>query len=138
MFDHGVVIAREEIPGDKRLVAYVLLDAGVESDDLDLAGELRGYLQTKLPEYMIPSAYVELANIPLTVNGKVDRKALPAPDVGAYTQDQYVAPKDETERVLVEIWSELLGLEAEAISTNIELLCIRRAFITCDPDGEHD
>ena len=112
-----VVIAREEIPGDKRLVAYVLLDAGVESDDLDLAGELRGYLQTKLPEYMIPSAYVELANIPLTVNGKVDRKALPAPDVGAYTQDQYVAPKDETERVLVEIWSELLGLEAEAIST---------------------
>ena len=131
-----VVIAREEIPGDKRLVAYVLLDAGVESDDLDLAGELRGYLQTKLPEYMIPSAYVELANIPLTVNGKVDRKALPAPDVGAYTQDQYVAPKDETERVLVEIWSELLGLEAEAISTTSNFFALRRAFITCDPDNE--
>ena len=69
--------------------------------------------------------------IPLTVNGKVDRKALPAPDVGAYTQDQYVAPKDETERVLVDDLVGVIGIGGGGDQYDIELLCIRRAFNTC-------
>ncbi|HEU4559961.1 MAG TPA: amino acid adenylation domain-containing protein, partial [Longimicrobium sp.] len=96
------VVARDDIPGEKRLVAYVVGD--VE------AGVLREHLLRELPEYMVPSAFVFLETLPLTPNGKLDRKALPAPEYAAGT-DRYVAPRTPVEEVLAEIWAETLRLE---------------------------
>ncbi|MFL9875106.1 non-ribosomal peptide synthetase [Paraburkholderia megapolitana] len=100
----AVVIAREDTPGDKRLVAYYL----GEAQDVD---SIRAYLRESLPEYMVPAAYVALARMPLTANGKLDRKALPAPDFGAYGQREYEAPRGDVEQALAQIWSQLLGVE---------------------------
>ncbi|MBW8879249.1 MAG: amino acid adenylation domain-containing protein, partial [Acidobacteria bacterium] len=106
----AVVVAREDRPGDKRLVAYVV---GRE----DLATErLREYLASKLPEYMVPSAFVVLDWLPLTPSGKVDRRALPAPELGE--RGEYVAPRTEVESRLCEIWEELLGVERVGIEDN--------------------
>ena len=101
----AMVIAREEdIPGDKRLVAYLVADEGVT---LQVA-ELRAALSAQLPEYMVPSSFVQLAAMPLTSNGKVDRKALPAPEAGALFVQEYVPPQGEIEQSLASIWEELL------------------------------
>src|SRR5918992_3507675 len=90
----AVVVVREDHPGEKRLVAYVV---GAEEPEA-----LRGYLRAKLPEYMVPTAFMQLAALPLTPNGKVDRKALPAPErVGA---EGYEAPRTPTEECLAGIW----------------------------------
>jgi amino acid adenylation domain-containing protein len=97
-----VVVAREDVPGDRRLVAYVV--GAVEVD------ELREHLRRSLPEYMVPAAFVGLERLPLTPNGKLDRKALPAPDF-ASAEDRYVAPRTPTEEVLAGIWAEVLRLE---------------------------
>ncbi|HEX4168339.1 MAG TPA: amino acid adenylation domain-containing protein [Bryobacteraceae bacterium] len=105
----AVVIARQDQPGDKRLVAYVVPRAG-ESETLD-AETLRLHLSASLPEYMLPVAYVRLDALPLTHNGKLDRKALPAPDPEAYSHDVYDEPQGETETLLAQIWSAVLGLE---------------------------
>ncbi|KPW18176.1 Syringopeptin synthetase C, partial [Pseudomonas syringae pv. aceris] len=104
----AVVAAREDVPGDKRLVAYYTLSAGHASVDID---SLRGWLQEQLPAYMIPVAYVLLDALPLTPNGKLDRKALPAPDADALIRRDYEAPQGETETLLAQIWSDLLQLE---------------------------
>jgi acyl carrier protein len=101
----AAVIAREDVPGDKRLVAYYTGDAL-----LDLV-QLRSHLSARLPEYMVPAAYVHLEALPLTANGKLDRKALPAPDGDAYAVRGYEAPVGETETALAAVWSELLGVE---------------------------
>jgi hypothetical protein len=85
---------------DQRLIAYVVGTPGAEA--------LRAALAAGLPEYMVPSAYVQLDALPLTPNGKVDRKALPAPQGDAYANAAYEAPQGETETALAEIWSELL------------------------------
>ncbi|HEX2080479.1 MAG TPA: amino acid adenylation domain-containing protein, partial [Longimicrobium sp.] len=97
-----VVVAREDMPGEKRLVAYVV--GGVE------AGVLREHLRRALPEYMVPAAFVVLEALPLTPNGKLDRKALPAPEL-APPEEAYVAPRTPTEEVLAGVWAELLRLE---------------------------
>ncbi|PBP94353.1 non-ribosomal peptide synthetase, partial [Pseudomonas congelans] len=104
----AVVNAREDVPGDKRLVAYYTLSAGHASVDID---SLRGWLQEQLPAHMIPVAYVRLDALPLTPNGKLDRKALPAPDADALIRRGYEAPQGETETLLTEIWSDLLSVE---------------------------
>ncbi|HEX9939796.1 MAG TPA: amino acid adenylation domain-containing protein, partial [Longimicrobium sp.] len=96
------VMMREDQPGDKRLVAYVV--GSVETDGL------RAHLRQSLPEYMVPQAIVALDRLPLNANGKVDRKALPAPEYAA-DADRYVAPRTPTEEVLAGIWAEVLGVE---------------------------
>ncbi|WP_343123113.1 amino acid adenylation domain-containing protein, partial [Xanthomonas sp. NCPPB 1128] len=101
----AVVLAREGVTGEKRLVAYCLAD-----ETLDIAS-LREHLSTRLPEYMVPSAFVRLAAWPLTPNGKLDRKVLPAPDGSAYARRAFEAPQGATERSLAVIWAELLRVE---------------------------
>ncbi|SCX72481.1 amino acid adenylation domain-containing protein, partial [Pseudomonas sp. NFACC32-1] len=103
----AVVIAREDEPGDKRLVAYVLSRDGVALSAAQLRGELLG----SLADYMVPSAFVMLDAFPLTTNGKLDRKALPAPDSQAYARRSYEAPVGQVETTLAALWAELLGVE---------------------------
>ncbi|MDX2089328.1 MAG: condensation domain-containing protein, partial [Kofleriaceae bacterium] len=108
-----VVLAREDQPGDKRLVAYMV---GREWP-LDVEA-LRAHVGAKLPEYMMPSAFVVLEVMPVTPNGKLDRKALPAPDLGALSQRAYVPPRTEAEELLAGIWSQVLGVERVGIHDN--------------------
>ncbi|HEX9939356.1 MAG TPA: phosphopantetheine-binding protein, partial [Longimicrobium sp.] len=90
---------------NRLLVAYWTGEAGVEVQ------ALRTHLGERLPEYMVPAAYVWLEKLPLMPNGKVDRRALPAPDDDAYARSGYEAPVGEAEEALAEIWAELLGVE---------------------------
>ncbi|WP_395608029.1 amino acid adenylation domain-containing protein [Pseudomonas sp. B22129] len=101
----AVVIAREDQPGDKRLVAYVI--AGRELN----AAELRDHLLLSLADYMVPSTFVMLASFPLTTNGKLDRKALPAPDADALVRRGYAAPQGAVETAIAQIWQDLLKLD---------------------------
>ncbi|MGZ3458804.1 MAG: amino acid adenylation domain-containing protein, partial [Archangium sp.] len=103
----GVVVAREDAPGDKRLVAYAVPKPGQKVE----AAALRGFLGEVLPEYMVPSAFVALETLPLTPNGKVDRKALPAPDFREAEGEGFSAPRTETEERVAGIFAEVLGLE---------------------------
>ncbi|HEU0052591.1 MAG TPA: condensation domain-containing protein, partial [Longimicrobium sp.] len=102
------VLAREDAPGERRLVAYVVGGAG--------ADELRPHLRKRLPEYMVPSAFVGLDHLPLNANGKVDRRALPAP---GYTADErHVAPRTPLEEVLAGVWAEVLRLNRVGVEEN--------------------
>ncbi len=101
----AVVLALGE-GSDKRLIAYVV----AEADD-QLASTLRAHLTTKLPDYMMPAAFVRLDALPLTLNGKLDRRALPAPNEEAFACQVYEAPQGEMEKTLAAIWSELLRVE---------------------------
>jgi len=101
----AVVIAREDVPGDRRLVAYVVGTAGAAAD------ALRAHLAETLPEYMVPAAYVRLDGWPLTPNGKLDRKALPAPAGDAHAAREYDPPVGETEQAVAEIWAEVLRVD---------------------------
>jgi acyl carrier protein len=101
------VVAREDSPGDKRLVAYLVAREGAAVS----AASLRAALSAVLPEYMVPSAYVMLDAFPLTPNGKLDRRALPAPDQSSVVTQAYEAPQGEIEMAIAEIWQDLLGLE---------------------------
>ncbi|WP_045761592.1 non-ribosomal peptide synthetase, partial [Xanthomonas albilineans] len=102
----AVVLLREDTPGEPRLVAYVVGNADVHS-----AERLRSQLANRLPEVMLPTAYVHLEALPLTANGKLDRKALPAPDGTAYAARAYEAPQGAIEQAIAAIWGDLLGLE---------------------------
>jgi thioesterase domain-containing protein/acyl carrier protein len=121
----AVVLAREDAPGEKRLVAYVTTDisdrvAG-SADRVACSAEvaalpalpalLKEHLRNRLPEHMVPAAFVVLEALPLTPNGKVNRKALPAPEADAYATRSYAAPEGVVEETLAELWSELLGIE---------------------------
>ncbi|RAX06509.1 hypothetical protein CKY10_22495 [Photorhabdus sp. HUG-39] len=103
----AVVVAREDAPGDKRLVAYLVPQAGMGLD----AATLRAELSTSLADYMLPGAFVGLEALPLTPNGKLDRQALPAPDQSAVVTRQYEAPQGKLEQQLAQIWQDLLGVE---------------------------
>ncbi|MBH5403192.1 amino acid adenylation domain-containing protein, partial [Bradyrhizobium sp. CNPSo 4010] len=110
----AVVVAQPDRAGEKRLVGYVVCAPEAASNGLDgseLAGALRAQLSAHLPEYMVPAAFVRLAALPLTVNGKLDRKALAAPDDEAYAHRAYEPPQGEIETALAEIWAELLDVE---------------------------
>ncbi|WP_248807365.1 amino acid adenylation domain-containing protein, partial [Pseudomonas sp. MWU13-2100] len=104
----AVVLCREEIPGEKRLVAYFTSAFAGAVERIDA---LRAHLHAQLPEYMVPMAYVRLERLPLTANGKLDRKALPAPDERALISRGYEAPEGETEILLAQLWAELLKVE---------------------------
>ncbi|MFN2416209.1 MAG: amino acid adenylation domain-containing protein [Pyrinomonadaceae bacterium] len=108
----AVVVAREEEAGDARLVAYVT-PAGAPP-----AAELREHLQSVLPAYMVPAAFVALDALPLTPNGKVDRRALPAPESARTAESEVVAPRTPAERLLAEVWAEVLGLELSELGVN--------------------
>ncbi|MDU9030247.1 non-ribosomal peptide synthase/polyketide synthase [Pseudomonas mediterranea] len=103
----AVVLARQDEPGDPRLVAYLLAESG---DDL-APGALRAALAEQLPAHMLPGAYVQLQEWPLTANGKLDRRALPAPDRQALQQRPYTPPRGAMETCLAQLWSQLLGVE---------------------------
>jgi amino acid adenylation domain-containing protein len=111
----AVAIAREDIPGDTRLVAYLV----TENPPADLAEELRALIRTTMPEYMVPAHFVTLEALPRTVNGKLDRKALPPPDLSQLAQRTALTqPRTETERILADIWAEVLGLKQVGIDEN--------------------
>ena len=104
----AVVVSREETPGDVRLVAYLVPRA----DASPSAADLRGFLKDRLPEYMVPSAFVVLPSLPLNPSGKVDRKALPAPERGGGEAAAYEAPRTPTEEILAGIFAEVLKVDA--------------------------
>jgi amino acid adenylation domain-containing protein/non-ribosomal peptide synthase protein (TIGR01720 family) len=106
-----VVLAREDQPGDRRLVAYYVAASEVAGS------ELRAFLRQRLPEYMVPGVFVALPAMPLSPNGKVDRKALLAPDRAAL-EVAYLAPRTSTEEVLTGIWAQVLGAERVGIHDN--------------------
>jgi amino acid adenylation domain-containing protein len=109
-----VVIAREDRPGDRRLVAYV-----VARDEMPGVSDLREHLRRHMPDYMVPQHYVQLESIPLLVNGKIDRKSLPAPTDSAVVHDNaFWVPRTDAEVAIAEIWQELLGIEQVSSTDN--------------------
>jgi acyl-coenzyme A synthetase/AMP-(fatty) acid ligase len=121
----AVVIAREDQIGEKRLVAYVVSEQEHENigngngngrAELQIS-ELRAHLLSKLPEYMVPSAYVQMDELPLNHNGKVDRKNLPQPDV-EIPEHEYAAPRNRTEETLCLLWQEVLRRERVGVNDN--------------------
>ncbi|WP_081983465.1 non-ribosomal peptide synthetase [Streptacidiphilus albus] len=112
------VVVHEDAPGGKRLVGYLVPAPGSDPSG-PTAGELRAHLQRHLPDYMVPAAFVVLDRMPLTPNGKIDRKALPAPDHQRPELDAaYTAPRTPVERALTAIWSDLLGIDPVGIHDN--------------------
>jgi amino acid adenylation domain-containing protein len=110
----NVVVAREDAPGDKRLIAYIVSPNGAASP-----AQLREYLRLKLPLHMVPAAFATLQSLPLTPSGKVDRKALPRPDFETIAdKDKFEVPGTPTEIVLARIWREVLGLKHVGINDN--------------------
>jgi acyl-coenzyme A synthetase/AMP-(fatty) acid ligase/acyl carrier protein len=112
--NQAVVVVREDVPGDQRLVAYVVAAAGVVVDAI----QLQIHLKRSLPDYMVPSAFVVLEVLPLTPNGKLDRKTLPRPEGDAVIHGEYVAPRTPTEKALASIWCWVLKLDRVGIYDN--------------------
>ncbi len=107
-----VVLDREDKSGNRYICAYVVSDEKMDWE------EMRESLSRKLPHYMVPSRFIQLENLPLTQNGKLDRKALPDPDDTSDTGALYKAPENETEKILAEIWSGVLNIEKIGIHNN--------------------
>ncbi|HKE48128.1 MAG TPA: amino acid adenylation domain-containing protein [Rhodanobacteraceae bacterium] len=109
----AVTLVREDRPGDARIVAYVVLKPGASAT----GSEFRRFLRRTLPDYMLPQLFVELPELPLTANGKVDRNALPAP-AGDNAERQHIAPRSELESLIAGIWREMLGVETISVTDN--------------------
>jgi amino acid adenylation domain-containing protein len=110
-----VVVVREDTPGEKRLVAYVV----ARPEQTLEASDLRNFGKETLPQYMMPSAFVVLQSLPLTPNGKIDRRALPAPDKGDAGKDAaYLPPQTEVERTITNIWQMVLQIEQVGLNDN--------------------
>ncbi|BAY38737.1 amino acid adenylation [Nostoc sp. NIES-2111] len=107
-------VVREDTPGDKRLVAYIV----PQPEQTVVVSEVRNFLKEKLPEYMVPSAIVILDALPLSANRKLDRRALPAPDLHNQLSDQYVAPRKPIEEIVSVIWAQVLKVERVGIHDN--------------------
>lgn len=118
----AVVIVREDLPGEQQLVAYFVCHSNQDHDQNSpppvSTSDLRSYLREKLPEYMVPAAFMILAAIPLTPNGKIDRRALPKPDFLSLEADHYLAPRTDLETAIALIWSEVLQLERIGVQDN--------------------
>jgi thioesterase domain-containing protein len=110
----AVVIAREDTPGDKRLIAYYTRTSG---EDGTSPARLRLHVAERLPEYMLPAAFVEVDALPLTVNGKLDRAALPQPE-SSRGPGNYLAPLTATEKILCEIWAQVLKVDKVGLNDN--------------------
>jgi amino acid adenylation domain-containing protein len=111
---NNIVMLREDTPGDKRLVAYIIPKEGAP----DPAG-LRAHLRSQLPDYMVPAAFVFMEEFPLTPNEKIDRKALPVPEQNRPDLNRsFIAPRNEIERQLVKIWETVLGVQPVGIADN--------------------
>jgi amino acid adenylation domain-containing protein len=111
----AVVVARQDVPGDTRLVAYVV----PQQEGVFAPQEVRNALRESLPDYMVPSAFVTLRALPLTPNGKIDRAALPAPGLGSTgLEDSYVAPRTTLEEVVASIWAETIGVARVGVHDN--------------------
>jgi len=111
----SVVVMREDVPNDKRLVAYIIPARGQNLT----AGEMRTYLKLKLPDYMIASTFVIRESLPLTSNGKLDRKRLPAPDaVRLDLEASYVPPQGELEELIARVWQDVLGIPKVGVKDN--------------------
>jgi amino acid adenylation domain-containing protein len=112
----AVVLLREDSPGDKRLIGYLIPNPG----GIPAAGELRTFLLDKLPDYMVPSAFITLASFPLTPNGKIDRRALPAPDWTKQARaTEFAEPRNASEKTMAAIWAEVLRLDRVGINDNL-------------------
>jgi amino acid adenylation domain-containing protein len=112
----AVVVAREERPGEKRLVAYIVPAKAAGGAEQTVIQELKSHLKKRLPDYMMPSFFVLLDALPLTPSGKVDRRALPAPE--KYDSESYVPPRTPTEELLAAIWAMVLGMESVGVEDN--------------------
>lgn len=112
-----IVLSKEAQDGDKYLVAYVVLKEGDDSDSMKEFNTLRTHLGKILPDYMVPSVFMLLEHIPLTSNGKIDRKALPEPELTTQKQ-HYVAPTSVTETKICEIWQDILGVNPIGVHDN--------------------
>lgn len=110
----SAVIDREDVPGDKRLVAYIVPNP----EQIPTTGQLRRFLQEKLPEYMIPSAFVVIETLPLSPNGKLDRQALPKPAKRQNEASEFVAPSTAMETTLAQIWCEILDIDRVGVKDN--------------------
>jgi non-ribosomal peptide synthase protein (TIGR01720 family) len=112
----AVALVREDAPGEKRLVAYVV---AADREAPPSVAALRAHLKDRLPEYMVPAAFAQMDALPLTPNGKVDRKALLAQGgAGALAHDVYVAPREPAEEILVRIWQTMLRVERVGVHDN--------------------
>jgi acyl carrier protein len=111
----AVVLVREDEPGNKRLVAYLVS----VQEAAPTIGELHSFLRQKLPGYMAPAAYVWLESLPMTPNGKIDRRALPAPDkTRPELGTEYLTPRNKIEQALAEVWQKVLGIERVGVHDN--------------------
>ncbi|MGH3375353.1 MAG: phosphopantetheine-binding protein, partial [Actinoallomurus sp.] len=132
----AVVVAKEYGPGDVRLAAYAVVSGDVsgEAEESAAVQALRENAQARLPEYMVPSFFVVLPELPLTVSGKVDRSALPEPGGSRAAAGEYVAPRSEVEEKVAQVWSEVLGVERVGVHDDFfalgghSLLATRLAF----------